>query len=307
MKRLAISIFIFTFGAACLCGLRSATAIARQETASLRDAWLTLTQSVTRASNERTELEARVRELRQRLAALSANPLRSRLASLIPRDGKDMTPDQREQLLAEFGFDWNSTGEFLVVSKQTLQNVGFDAVKGNKLTDVVCGVLALTPDERATVEATMAQVASDYQSWAKVHVQREEPAGDVVAKYTMPPDTAISQSLSNSFVNGIFVTLGRERAELLENYSREWMVALGMNQIGLAQSDTTMTVKRYGTGDKSRLNVEVNQAGGRMSTDVSPWQPFPEAFKPLFPNGWKDLAAREGFELPAEFKKQTTH
>jgi hypothetical protein len=41
-----------------------------------------------------------------------------------------------------------------------------------------------------------------------------------------------------------------------------------------------------------------------MSTDVSPYQPFAEAFLPLFPNGWPDLAQREGFELPKGFRKR---
>lgn len=42
-----------------------------------------------------------------------------------------------------------------------------------------------------------------------------------------------------------------------------------------------------------------------MSTDVNPWQPFPEAFRPLFPGGWKELAEREGFELPKSFQPKT--
>jgi hypothetical protein len=71
---------------------------------------------------------------------------------------------------------------------------------------------------------------------------------------------------------------------------------LGMNGGG---EPTTLTVKRHQAG---HLNVEVGNAHGSMSTEVSPYQPFPTAFAPLFPNGWTDLAAREGFELTKDFQ-----
>jgi hypothetical protein len=50
--------------------------------------------------------------------------------------------------------------------------------------------------------------------------------------------------------------------------------------------------------------VEIVRYHSTLSTYVSPHQPFPETFRPLFPGGWVDLAQREGFELPAEFHQQ---
>ena len=47
---------------------------------------------------------------------------------------------------------------------------------------------------------------------------------------------------------------------------------------------------------------EVRYSRNTMTTDVSPHQNIPPAFLPLFPNGWPDLARREGFELPKEFR-----
>ena len=40
-----------------------------------------------------------------------------------------------------------------------------------------------------------------------------------------------------------------------------------------------------------------------MTTTISPWQPFPEAFRAIFPGGWRDVAEREGFKLPQAFEK----
>jgi hypothetical protein len=66
---------------------------------------------------------------------------------------------------------------------------------------------------------------------------------------------------------------------------------------------TTLTVERYQSGGQWGMNFNLKQAGNSMTTSVTPWQPFPEAFRAVFPGGWEELAAREGFELPADFKK----
>jgi DNA-directed RNA polymerase specialized sigma24 family protein len=207
---------------------------------------------------------------------------------------------RREQTAAELGFNWNSNGNYLVVSKDTLRNFRLTGIKGVKLADVVCDVLAVTPEERSTVEALTQQIDADYGTWAGSHAQREEPNGDVVAKYTLPINPAFSQTLRNAFTSGIVAALGSERGELLESYatSSSWMTDHGM----FNTEPATMTVKHSKAGDEPRLNLELRQGGSSMSTYVSPWQ-FPEAFRPIFPGGWPDVARREGFELPKEFQK----
>ena len=60
-----------------------------------------------------------------------------------------------------------------------------------------------------------------------------------------------------------------------------------------------MTIKRTG----NYLQMELRQARSMMTCGLSPWQPLPKAFAPLFPGGWEELAQREGFELPEEFQK----
>ena len=69
---------------------------------------------------------------------------------------------------------------------------------------------------------------------------------------------------------------------------------------------TTLTVKRYpgGAGPDARYTYQMESDGGTMSTEVYPKQ-FPEIFRPLFPNGWVDLAKREGFQLPKSFNQKS--
>ena len=40
---------------------------------------------------------------------------------------------------------------------------------------------------------------------------------------------------------------------------------------------------------------------GTMGAAITPHQPFPEAFLPIFPGGWTQVAELEGFELAQEF------
>jgi len=209
-----------------------------------------------------------------------------------------LSPVQSEALLAELGFNWNSTGNYLVVSKNTLRDVHLGGMKDAKLSDVMCDVLAITPEERSAVEGLTQQIDADYKTWAGSHSKREEPSGDVVAKYTLSADPAFSQTLRNAFTSGVVAALGGERGELLESYAGTWMSDHGM----LNTEPATMTVKRHLMGNEPSLNWELSQGNSSMFTSVSPWQ-FPEAFRPIFPGGWPDVAAREGFELPKEFKK----
>ena len=72
----------------------------------------------------------------------------------------------------------------------------------------------------------------------------------------------------------------------------------------LGSEPTTLTVHLSQiVNNERRYNYTLKSRHSTMTTSISPWQPFPEAFKPLFPGGWKDLATAEGFELPQEFKQ----
>ncbi len=300
MKRLFLALAVFSAGSAVFCAFLGTTTRLRRETATGREVWLAQTQLVARAGSERVDVEEHIRYLEQVLEAqqrVAGSP--SPAAAFIPTNGTArLSPEQSEELLAELGFDWYSTGNYLMVSKDTLRDLRLTGMNGLKLDDIVCDVLAITPEERSAVEALTQQIDADYRIWAGSHVQREEPSGDVVAKYALSVDPAFSQTLSNAFTSGVVAALGGERGELLKSYASAWMTDHGM----FNTKPATMTVKRSKAGDELRLNLELRQGNSSMSTYVSPWQ-FPEAFRPVFPGGWPDVAAREGFELPKEFHK----
>jgi len=82
-------------------------------------------------------------------------------ALLATATATNLSPAQSEKLLAELGFNWNTTRDYLVVSKDSLKRVSLSAMKDMRLTDVACKVLAITPEERSTIEATTQQLAAD--------------------------------------------------------------------------------------------------------------------------------------------------
>lgn len=301
MKRILFPVIVLTASAMLFCILRHSTIALGQEAAEARETLMTQIQLMAQARIQLTNVQDQVRELKGNLRELKKINGPQAVERLLSQTGSThLSAAQSEQLLAELGFNWKSTGDYLVVSKDTLRAVSLEGIRGMKLNEAAAAVLALTPDERANVDALTQSLGQSYQNWAATHAQRAEPGGKVVAQYTLPADADFSQSLSGQFTNGVLSALGGERGNLLLQYSSSWMHDLGME----GNESTTLTLSRYGA-DNARLNFTLKSSNGNnMSTDVSPYQPFPQAFLPLFPNGWKDLANREGFSLPKSFQKE---
>lgn len=322
MKRALLAILILATGTTVFCALRNATANAQQELTTQTSAWQIQTQQLAQLRLERQQFFERWNDTKQLLAAQPPLPALTQLAEKILSGAalENLSTVESEQLLAELGFSWTTTGEYLIVSKKSLAGISFDGMKGMKLTAVARAVLAITPAEQAAIEAMTQQLSAARVAWAKEHVQRTEPRGDVLAQYSLSVDREFSQSQRTIFTNGIFSALGEQRGQWLQDHSIDWMTDVGLRTgpefteaaaklLGSSPPPefetppTTLTVERYKSGDTWRMNFTLKQAGNSMTTSVSPWQPFPEAFKPLFPNGWADLAKAEGFELPKEFEK----
>jgi hypothetical protein len=302
MKRLLLMISSLVVVACLFIGLKSATMQLRTQTVAARQLSQAQTQLVTQAQMDLTVLEQRVHELNHALRAREAEASQDSSSALFSLVGaKHLSAAQSEQLLAALGFNWASNPDFVVVSKESLDQISVNGIKDMALTGTAAAVLAVKPEEKERLDTLMHGLATDYEAWARSQVQRGEPNGEVVAKYTMPSDSDFSQSLSNRFTSGVMEALGAERGNLLIEYAWSWMNDLNM----LGGGATTMTLKSRATGGDSAIDLELKSAdGGSMYTTISPYQPFPAAFRPLFPNGWADIVKREGFALPPSFEKK---
>jgi hypothetical protein len=297
MKRLMTALLIVGIGSSIACALRRTVVRLRFESSSIAQSLATQTLLVNQARLQVTNLEERIHDLKEKSESKPPPGGPEDNDSLLALTGlSQLTPAQRERLLAALGFNWNTTGDYLIVSKDTLKSINPTALNGFRLRDVACKVLAITPEERSSIEGMTQRLSEDYKAWASAHGQRQEPSGDIVAQYTLPADADFNLALSNSFTTGIVTTLGNERGELLLHYAQSWLGELSTD------SERSITLKRFVSGTEPHLGYELKTAYSTSTSEVSRQQPFPEAFAGLFPNGWRDLAQREGFELPKDFR-----
>lgn len=180
-----------------------------------------------------------------------------------------------------------------------------NAVKGGALTDAACGVLAITPDERERLNNALAGLREEFAAWAGASLRREATNGDTLARFTIPANVELAASLSNKLASAVMTTLGQERADLLQRYSRDWyQIEVG----GLASLASTLTISRRAEGGGAprfhydfSVKDETGQTRRGQSGLIMPnSRYFPAPFKSIFPGGWRELAEREGFELPYE-------
>ena len=301
MKRLLLALAILSCGTTIVIALHRSTVSLRQGTDQTTESLGEEIRQLAQMRAQLTSVTERVKALKQNLEAQAGPAFSFGTDSLeeIPMGSAHLTPEQSERLLAKLGFSWAAFGDYLIVSKDTLRSISLEGMRGSKIGSAAAQVLAVTPAERTGIETKTQQLMETYNAWLQSHVQRVEPTGNVVAQYTLPTDPGFSLSLSNNFASGLLETLGTERGSLMVDYAGSWMQDLGMGGTG---GENGLKVTRYPTGDQPHYSFELKSSGNTMSTDISPYQPFPAAFLPLFPNGWPDLAKREGFILPKEFQ-----
>ena len=313
MNKILLALTLLAAGAGAFHSAHQYASQLQQKVRAADEAWQLHTQQLAAAQSEQATLTDRVRELKQNLAQSPA-VTQSALWSALQTDRVDrLPPELRERLLEELGFNWQSAKDFIVVSKQTVRDLRMEAVRDGKLTDVTATVLALTPEERGQIEAAAERVMTDFKEWMLAHVERTEPKDDVLAQYALPKDPAMSRSISNSFAIAVFGALGRERAELILPSAQKWMKSMGLYDCDARPP--RIFVKRSLKGNEQRLEIEItsqNGGGNTYSGELSnhpqwgfdPYGAFPRAFRIIFPNGWPDVARREGFELPEKSQKK---
>ncbi|MGC3959402.1 MAG: hypothetical protein QM813_16090 [Verrucomicrobiota bacterium] len=308
MKRALLAILILSVGTTVFCTLRHTTSLTRSKLETQRQEWQRLTQQVAGLRIEKHHLTERWNETKRQLATEPPLPTHIELAKKILAGTalESISAAEREQLLAELGFNWNTTGDYLIISKKSLEGISFRSIQGDTLTDATRAALTITPTEQATLETLVQRLEHERSEWAKAHVQREEPSGLTVAKYVLPMDATLAETQRSFFTNTIRSTLGEVRGDLFQQKSWGWMDAMGMlsgPEAAYANKPTSLTVNRY-AADRDDLGYTLQQGYSMMSSSVLPWQPFPEAFRAIFPGGWEELAQKEGFELPKEFRQR---
>lgn len=252
-----------------------------------------LEQASTRLSGLRAEVQEKKSRLADTLPQSGPSPELVRLL-----EGKQLRAPTAAlaELRQQLGIGWNSSPDYVLVNKSVLSRLDFSRLdSGKHPTDTARQLLGLSAPEQEALSATLLRARDDWQAPA---VERTEPHGDIVAQYAVrAPDADAEMSLSNRLAADIVGAVGAERADLLLPAAwREFRYALGSTEA------ETLIVRRTADDGESDLIWETNR-GSHSSKGPVRYAYYPSSwFLTAFPGGWKTLAEREGFDLPAKFR-----
>jgi hypothetical protein len=255
------------------------------------------------------QLEATHSQLAAIREVLQDKKHRIERASLHPKIGPELlalveagfaggTPTAWAELRQQLGIGWSSSTDYVLVSKRVLGRLGYSRLDANaELTAPACELLNISPEERTTVNSVFQQ-----QLTQSLNVKFSEPAGDIVAQYTvLPPDPGSEQSISNKLVAGLSGSLGSERTRLLlPDVWREFS-----SHLGPAEPET-ITVRQSSFNGLPDLTWEASRGNIVVSSEPVRYARYPGWFLEIFPGGWQTLADRAGFQLPLRFRPGKT-
>lgn len=313
MRKALLALIILSATASGFLVARQSTMQLQREANAVREAWLIETQRVATAQSHQDSLKAHVGDLKRVLRQRPVVVEDPAWAEFQMNPISKSTPEQHERLRKELGFNWQFSPDYIVVSKATVRSLGLPVIKDGKLTDLAVTVLAFTPSERSQVDAVLQQAQSAVRDWALAHVQRIEPQDDEVARYILLPDKEFSQSMSNYVVTAIANAVGGERTKVFVGpHASKWI--RGITVEGYERNpgmSMTLIVRRYVEengnsllGTLCMMEPADYRWSGAPREALTLQSKFPEVFRSVFPNGWADVAAREGFTIPEEPSKK---
>ena len=277
----------------------------RVEASTLRRQESLTTVELVKLETEHTTLRQTVSELkaqsRQSVQALQLNP---KLADWLLAGSYTEVPGSLvPELRAALGFPWNDSTDYVLVSRGTLRELDLPAVqRDDKISETLCTVLAIAPNEKSEVESALALKRSQFSVWAKANLLREGPSGDRVVRYTIPASPTMAGSMREELLSTILNTLGPDRTELLKGYTANW-VEFQLGDFG-SGTNALSVMNKPGLDGKPEWFYELSRSPGHTSQSGRIDSSLHPIFRNVFPGGWAEIAQREGFELPEEFKQK---
>jgi len=310
MNRFFLPLIILATGATAFCWSHQIVAGFQRDLSSRQSDALTRTAELAHADAEKSALQARNRQLKIQLAGVPGGSFNPAGVPLTVPSGA-LSAEESEQLLAALGFSWNSSSNYIVVSKHTLSNISLQAVNDGKLTAAALGVLAIAPQEQSQIEDLMSRLQGQYDSWLTTYVQKLPPHTNEVLRYELPPDPEFFSGISSAFVSGAIDILGPERGNLFLDFSTPWMHDHGMTISRPATFDIAI-VSTFVADPMGNVAhdyqyevaeiVNLDQVGGNSSSRlIRPKEAIPAFIQPLFPGGWAEVAQRGGFALSQHY------
>jgi len=308
MKRLLLALTILTTAAACVLALSKGAADAKEQLRAAQSAWQEETQRLAEVQSQQAGLLAQARSLQRESGTW---PVQSSVPPalaefLSSNDVKNASAKMQAELLTALGPGSISSPGYVLVTKESLKNSRLKPLKSAgraKLTDSVCGVLAITQEERQAVETAFTGAWDRVATWAQANIQRDGPSSNMLVRYTIPADQGFERGSTERLFGETKDAI--ERAQLLNNYFQHFR----LYEDG-AIGDRTNILEIYRVSNPPGIKYRGGWAwvggGEAINTypEPIPTNGFPAAFSFIFPGGWEEIAEREGFELPPEVKRK---
>jgi hypothetical protein len=297
VSKILLALSILSASAGGFLAMRQSTVEFQREANAAREAWQTETQQVAAAQSQQVSLKEHQEDLRRSLRqrpVVVVDPVWSELKTNLT--GR-LAVELREKLLRELAFNWQSSPDYIVITKQALRETGPEwIVQNGECSDVAATVFTMTPGERARVEAALKRAQTEFNDWARENVERSGPKNDVLAEYNLPANP----SIGTDFQAAVSQALGADRARFFPTYPQDYI-----DRYYIIPTETTFAIKRYRVGNEIRVEVFSTRWPDGPPGVRYLWEnargysiPFPQVLRPIFTNGWADVAKLEGFELP---------
>jgi hypothetical protein len=296
MKKTQLALVILAVSGFCFCGLSQRNEHARRKVIAVQASRLTQAQRLGELRRQKVGMGVKIDDLNRALHENEpAATVDEATSDILRTNGLIcLSKETRRELLARLGFAWNSSEDYVLVHKAALKEVRPNLFKMETLADVPCALLALTPEERQQVEAAFAKSWAEFGAWARANLQREEPSGDTLVRFTIAGSDGVAQMLTDHLFSAIASIIGSERAELLGSFAGGWLQTSA--RIAAYRTNTLAVLRRPDRNGHHELVCQTGElAGDTRRCDASN---LPPPWKHIFPGGWTEIAQRAGLDLP---------
>jgi hypothetical protein len=303
MKRLFILVFVTVLTFLLLGLLRAKENATLNTIASLRMRQVELAHGIAQQEADQAALRRIISAQKAQRALTDVEPRFSpALLSWLLASNHANIPDKLiPELRTSLDLPIDASSDFVLVSKPSLRVLRPSAPgRNDKLPDSLSGLLSLSVEQRQQVEAALSSARHEFADWAKQNLQREGPQGDTLVRYTIPQAEGGSDSITNRLMANLSEVLGPERTEQFYRLADSWF-EIENGYLG-GVTNTLSVLRRTGRDGQPALFYHLTRAGEHSSMGEGPGpirsQFFPPAWRNVFPEGWAEVAQREGFELP---------
>ena len=306
MKKIFLIAIIFSTAGACILPLRNSANRANREWFASQQASQAATQRLAEFQAERAVQEAKQTELQSAMDGLALSMEPSLVSVLLATNVPAASLDTQNRILTALAGSAGRSERYVIVSKAVLSQARLKPLtafpNSEKLTDSARGVLAITPDEEQSLQTAFTEAFQAVGTWARANVRREGPEGDMLVRYTIPADPEFEQGLTNRLFTRINSALGNERGELMQRFFEYNRIE---EDDAIADRTNILSIHKIagspGLGSRAGWKWANAEAINTYPEPIKPDR-FRCAFYFVFPGGWQEVARREGFELPDEFK-----